>query len=317
VDCINMDDNKLKGILDAEIDDSLGYIQTDTTDQRSKALEYYNREPYGNEVEGRSSIVTGEVAEVVDGALPQLLRVFTQSDDMVRFEPKSMDDEEKAVQATEYVNWVMNRDNNGVALMHTWFKDALLQKNGIIKVYWDETVNVTKEKYQNLNEQELTMLLSDDSIEVKNQEQIEVDSYQDPMTGSVIPMFAYNVTVKKTNKTGKVVIENVPPEEFIISKKARTVNDSPFVAHRRLITRSELIAMGYSKKIVQDLPTWSDLTYTQERTARYSNGENPDNQNTLDPSMEEIEVYECYIKTDTDGDGIAELRKVLYAGERY
>jgi hypothetical protein len=309
-----MDDNRLKGILDAEIDDSLGYIQTDTTDQRSKALEYYNREPYGNEVEGRSQIVTGEVAEVVDGALPQLLRVFTQSDDMVRFEPKSMDDEEKAIQATEYVNWVMNRDNDGVALMHTWFKDALLQKNGIIKVYWDEVVDVTKEKYQNLNEQELTMLLSDDSIEVKNQEQIEVDSYQDPMTGAVIPMFAYNVTVKKTNKTGKVVIENVPPEEFIISKKARTIADSPFTAHRRLITRSELISMGFKKKIVDDLPVWSDLTYTQERTARFSQGENPDDQLGLDPAMEQVEVYECYIKVDVDKDGIAELRKVTYAG---
>jgi hypothetical protein len=175
---------------------------------------------------------------------------------MVRFEPRSFDDEQKALQATEYVNWVMNRDNDGVSLMHTWFKDALLQKNGILKVYWDETVNVTKEKYQNLNEQELTMLLSDDSIEVKNQEQIEVDSYQDPMTGAIIPMFSYNVTVKKTNKTGQVVIENVPPEEFIISKKARTVNDSPFVAHRRLITRSELISMGYSKKIVEDFDSF-------------------------------------------------------------
>jgi hypothetical protein len=310
-----MDDNKLKGILDAEIDNSLGYIQTDTTDERSKALEYYNREPYGNEVEGRSQIVTGEVAEVVDGALPQLLRIFTQSDEMVRFEPRSFDDEQKALQATEYVNWVMNRDNDGVSLMHTWFKDALLQKNGIIKVYWDEVVDVTKEKYENLNEQELTMLLSDDSIEVSKQEQIEVDSYQDPMTGMIVPMFSYNVTVKKTNKTGKVVIENVPPEEFLISKKARTVGDSPFVAHRRLITRSELIGMGFNKKIVDDLPSWSDLTYTQERVARYSNGENPDvNNSTLDPAMEDIEVYECYLKVDMDGDGIAELRKVVYAG---
>jgi len=74
-----MDQEKLKGILDAEIDNSLGYIQTDTTDERSKALEYYNREPYGNEVEGRSQIVTGEVAEVVDGALPQLLMLVTVS----------------------------------------------------------------------------------------------------------------------------------------------------------------------------------------------------------------------------------------------
>jgi len=310
-----MDQEKLKGILDSEIDNSLGYIQTDTTDERSKALEYYNREPYGNEVEGRSQIVTGEVAEVVDGALPQLLRVFTQSDEIVRFEPKSFDDEQKALQATEYVNWVMNRDNDGVSIMHNWFKDALLQKNGIVKVYWDEVVNITKEKYQNLNEEELTMILSDESIEVSKQEQIEQEPFVDPMTGQVFPNFSYNVTVKKTNKTGKVVIENVPPEEFLISKKARTIADAPFVAHRRLITRSELIGMGFDRKTVNSLPTWSDLTYTQERNARFSNGENPDTNNTLDPSMEEIEVYECYLKVDMDGDGIAELRKVVYAGK--
>lgn len=310
-----MDQEKLKGILDSEIDNSLGYIQTDTTDERSKALDYYNREPYGNEVEGRSQIVTGEVAEVVDGALPQLLRVFTQSDEIVRFEPKSFDDEQKALQATEYVNWVMNRDNDGVSIMHNWFKDALLQKNGIVKVYWDEVVNVTKEKYQNLNEEELTMLLADESIEVSKQEQIELEPFQDPMTGQIYPNFAYNVTVKKTNKNGKVVIENVPPEEFLISKKARTIADAPFVAHRRLITRSELIGMGFDRKIVNELPTWSDMTYTQERNARFSNGENPDTNNTLDPSMEEIEVYECYLKVDMDGDGIAELRKVVYAGK--
>ncbi len=315
MDSVKMDQEKLKGILDSEIDNSLGYIQTDTTDERSKALEYYNREPYGNEVEGRSQIVTGEVAEVVDGALPQLLRVFTQSDEIVRFEPKSFDDEEKALQATEYVNWVMNRDNDGVSIMHNWFKDALLQKNGIVKVYWDEVVNVTKEKYQDLNEEELTMILSDESIEVSKQEQIEKEPYIDPMTGQVIPNFSFNVTVKKTNKTGKVVIENVPPEEFLISKKARTIADAPFVAHRRLITRSELIGMGFDKKIVENLPTWSDMTYTQERNARFSNGENPDTGNTLDPSMEEIEVYECYLKVDMDGDGIAELRKVVYAGK--
>jgi hypothetical protein len=313
-----MDQEKLKGILDSEIDNSLGYIQTDTTDERSKALEYYNREPYGNEVEGRSQIVTGEVAEVVDGALPQLLRVFTQSDEMVRFEPKSQGDEEKAKQATEYVNWVLNHDNEGVILFHNWFKDALLQKNGIVKVYWDEQVDVTKEEYKNLSEEELAVLLADEAVEVVSQEIIPSDdplfNTIDPLTGAMIPVNFYNVKLKKTTKTGKVIVENVPPEEFLISKKARTIADSPFVAHRRLITRSELIAMKFAKDVVETLPTWSDLTYTQERTARFSNGENPDDNNTIDPSMEEIEVYECYIKADMDGDGIAELRKVFYAG---
>ncbi len=312
-----MDNNTLKGILEAEIDNSLGFIETETTDERRKALQYYNREPYGNEVEGRSSIVTGEVAEVVDGALPQLLRVFTQSDEMVRFEPKGAGDEEKAKQATEYVNWVLNHDNSGVILFHNWFKDALLQKNGIVKVYWDEQTDVTKEKYQNLNEEELTMLLADPEVEVVDQEMEEVaPAGQDPMTGMPVPpVFSYNVKLKRTKKNGKVIVENVPPEEFLISKKARTIGDAPFVAHRKLTTRSELVAMGFDKEKVANLPSYSDLTYSEERVARFDRGEMPDEQASLDHSMQDVEVMECYLKVDMDDDGIAELRKIVYAGQ--
>lgn len=311
-----MDNNTLKGILESEIDNSLGFIETETTDERRKALQYYNREPYGNEVEGRSSIVTGEVAEVVDGALPQLLRVFTQSDEMVRFEPRGAGDEEKAKQATEYVNWVLNHDNSGVILFHNWFKDALLQKNGIVKVYWDDQIDVTKEKYENLNEEELTMLMSDPEVEVVSQDTEEImPASIDPMTGMMIPpVVSYSVKLKRTKNNGKVIVENVPPEEFLISKKARTIADAPFVAHRKLTTRSELVAMGFDKKIIENLPSYSDLTYSEERVARYDRGEMPDEQASLDKAMQDVEVYECYIKTDYDDDGIAELRKVTYAG---
>jgi hypothetical protein len=91
-----MEELTLKAIVEAEIDNAIGYIETETVEQRAKAIEYYNRDPFGNEVEGRSQIVTGEVAEAIDGALPALLRVFTQSDDVVRFEPQGPGDEEKA-----------------------------------------------------------------------------------------------------------------------------------------------------------------------------------------------------------------------------
>ena len=310
-----MDEGTLKGILDAEIDNAIGFIESETTDDRRKALEYYNRYEYGNEVEGRSQIVTGEVAEVVDGALPQLLRIFTQSDEIVRFEPKGPGDEEKAKQATEYVNWVMSRDNDGVLLMHNWFKDALLQKNGIVKVYWDEKIDVSKEKYQNLTQDEVTMLLNDPEVEVVNQKTTEIaPAGIDPMGMPIPPVFSYDVKLKKTKKTGKVIVENVPPEEFLISKKARTIADAPFVAHRKLATRSELIAMGYEKDIVDNLPTYADLTYNSENVARFDQGEQPGDQSSLDFSMQEIEVIESYIKVDFDGDGIAELRKVTYAG---
>lgn len=304
-----MDDNKLKGILDSEIENSIGFVETETTDDRSKAINYYNREPYGNEVEGRSSIVTGEVAEVVDGALPQLLRIFTQSDELVRFEPKFPGDEEAAKQATEYCNLVFFQDNDGVILMHNWFKDALLQKNGIVKYWWEDSEDPIKEKYKNLNAEELTMLFADNEMELVSQDMNEVG-----VDAMGMPTYSYDVVIKKKKEAGRVKIESVPPEEFLISKRDKNIREARFVAHRVMMTRSDLIAAGYPKDVVDELPAYSDLTYSPERIARYERGEMPDEAQSLDFSMQEIEVFECYIRTDVDGDGMAELLKVTYAG---
>jgi hypothetical protein len=310
-----MDDNKLKGILDAEIDNSIGYVDTETTEARRKALTYYNREPYGNEVEGRSSIVTGEVAEVVDGALPQLLRIFTQSDELCRFEPKGPGDEEGAKQATEYCNLVFFQDNDGVILMHNWFKDALLQKNGIVKYWWEDSADPTKEKYKDLSAEELQLLFSDGTMELVSQDVNEVAPASVDPSGMIIPpVYSYDVVVMKKKESGRVKIANVPPEEFLISKRDKNIKDARFVAHRINMTRSDLIAAGYPKDVVDELPAYSDLTYTPERIARFDRGEMPDETQSLDFSMQDIEVFECYIRTDYDEDGIAELRKVTYAG---
>jgi hypothetical protein len=310
---MKMDEGQIKGILENEIDNAIGYIETETTELRRKALDYYLRNPYGNEVEGRSQIVTGEVAEAIDGALPQLIRVFTTTEDIVYFEPTRPEDEESAKQATDYCNWVFYRENDGLLILHNWFKDALMQKVGVVKAYWEEKEDVKTEKYENLSEDELAMLLSDPGIEVVEQEVEFMDGGID-MMGMPIQIPKFEVKIKKSKEYGCVKIENVPPEEFLISKSARTIQDSPFVAHRRLMTRSELIAMGFKKKVVEGLPSYDDLQFTPERVARFSQGEQPDENISLDPAMQVIEVYECYIYIDVNGDGIAELRKILYAG---
>lgn len=310
---MKMDDGQIKSILENEIDNAIGFIDTETTDQRAKALEYYLRYPYGNEVEGRSQIVTGEVAEAIDGALPQLIRVFTTTEDIVYFEPQNPGDEESAKQATDYCNWVFYRENEGLLILHNWFKDALLQKVGVVKTYWEEKTDVNVEKYSDLSEDELALLLSDPSIELVSQE-VDVDDVTMDPFGNPIPRMSYDVKVKKRKDYGCVRIENVPPEEFLISKSARTIEDSNFVAHRRLMTRSELIAMGFKKKVVEALPSYDDLQFTPERIARFSQGEQPDENISLDPTMQVIEVYECYIYIDENDDGIAELRRIVYSG---
>jgi hypothetical protein len=312
-----MNEETLKGILENEIDNAIGYLETETTESRRKAIQYYNGEEYGNEVDGRSRIVTREVAEAVDGAMPALMRVFTASDEVVVFEPQGPEDVELAEQATQMCNWVFMRDNPGISVLHTMIKDALLSKTGTVKVYWKDETEVTTEKYENLSEEELFLLLQDQQYEIVSQDQKQIAETQmpDPMTGMPVtmPIFAYDVKVKKIDKKGRVVVENVPPEEFIVSKKTIELADTPFCAHRRLVTRSELVAMGFDKDEIDQLPTFEDLTYTPERVARYSNGEQPDDM-SLDPAMQEIEVFESYIRVDYDEDGIAELRRVIYAG---
>ena len=306
-----MDEQKLKVILEAEIDDAIGYVETETVEQRTKAINYYNRYEYGNEIDGRSKIVTGEVAEVVDGALPQLMRIFTGSDELGRFEPRMPGDEEFAKQATELTNYVFFSDNDGVIILHNWMKDALLQKNGIVKYWWEDSEDPTKEEYKGLNAEELTLMFADDEMELISQETEEVGI--DPMG---MPILSYNVVIKKKKEVGKVCVENVPPEEFLIAKRDKSLKTARFVAHRTVKTRSDLIAMGYPQDQVDKMPAYNDLTYTPERVARYSAGEMPDETQSLDFTMQEVELFECYIRTDFDGDGIAELRKVVYAGDQ-
>jgi hypothetical protein len=306
-----MDENKLKAIIDSEIWSSLGYIQTETTGERQQALEYYLRRPYGNEVEGKSQVVTGEVAEVVDGALPQLMRIFTSSDNVVEFEPVREGDEPLAKQATTYVNHVFYKDNDGFSVMHNWFKDALLQKVGVVKVYWNDETNITRESYKGLTEDELLLIMQDEEVEIVS---IDTKEAIDENLNPTSPFPTHDVKVRKTIRNGTVRVENVPPEEFLISKRARNIQDSPFCAHRKLITRSELIAMGFEPKVVEGLPTGDALEFSPERIARYTRGEQPTDMMSQDHSMQLCEVYECYIRVDYNDDGVAELRKITYCG---
>jgi hypothetical protein len=307
---------KIKAILENEIEDAIGYLETETTDERQRALEYYLGEPYGNEVEGKSSIVTREVAEAVDGALPQLMRLFASGDKVVQFEPVNDGDQPFAKQATEYVNWVFNKDNDGFIILHNWFKDALLQKVGIIKAYWEDKIDVKKESYKGLTDDELAIIMQDPEVEIVEQETTIVqEAVFDEMTGmEVLPaIITHDVKFKKTTNNGKVTVENVPPEEFLISKRAKSIADSPFTAHRKMMTRSELIAMGYDEDVVMDLATGDALEFSPERIARYSRGEQPTDMDSDDESMQLVEVFECYLKVDADDDGIAEYKRIVYA----
>jgi hypothetical protein len=304
-----MNQEELKALVADEINNAIGYLESDTVQARADAMSYYFRDKYGTEVEGRSQVVTGEVAEAVDGALPQLIRVFTSCEDAVRFEPTRDGEEELADQASDMANWVFYKDNDGFLILHNWFKDALLQKVGVVKAYWEEKKDTIKEKYKGLTDDELAMIMQTGEWEITKQ----VTELVIGMDG--IPYNTHNITIQKINDESRIAIENVPPEEFLISKRAKTIEDSPFTAHRRMIARGDLIAMGYEKSIVDTIPANDRLEYAPERLARFGRDELPDYTQSSDLSMEEVEIFECYIKVDTNDNGLLELRRVILGGE--
>ena len=318
---------ELKNIIGQEINNSMGYMGGNLSAQRKKSLEYYMGEPLGTEIDGRSQVVSTDVADTIETILPNLLKIFTASDQTVKCEPVKAEDVELAEQATNYINYIFNKDNNGFSILYTWFKDALIEKNGIVKVYWDESEKVEQETYENLSQEEYKILTDNDDVEVIDEEsfvdefakkqieelqQIALSQGQE-MEDIPTPKL-YNCIIKRTTSSGKVKIENIPPEEFLIQRSAKSIEDADFVAHKVLKSRSDLIQMGFDRDVVDDLPTQNTVTMNDERLARFADIDESPLNDAPDESTQDIEIYECYVKIDMDGDGIAELRKVIVAG---
>jgi hypothetical protein len=313
-----MDDIEFQGIVRNEIEQALGHYDTEYSQDRIDAMDYYLGEPFGNEQPDRSQVVSTEVSDTIEHIMPSLMRIFTQSDEYVRFAPQGPEDVIVAEQASDYCNWVINNDNRGFEIMHNWFKDALILKTGVVKFYWDETTDIETEEYADLNDEELTIILADPEVEIIEQDERTIGEDMITPDGMVVPApVLYDIKVKRTKTNGSVKIENVPPEEFLITSRAKSLEDADFVAHRSSMPLSDLIQMGYDRNEVEQYAGVSDVETSEERTSRFEDLEGGAPYDSLDPTMRDVLVTECYIRSDYDGDGVAEFRRVLTVGNGY
>jgi len=313
-----MDDIEFQGIVRNEIEQALGHYDTEYSQDRIDAMDYYLGEPFGNEQPDRSQVVSTEVSDTIEHIMPSLMRIFTQSEEYVRFAPHGPEDVAVAEQASDYCNWVINNDNRGFEIMHNWFKDALILKNGVVKFYWDEKTDIETEEYADLNDEELTVILADPEVEIVEQDERTIGEDMITPDGMMIPApVLYDIKVKRTKTNGKVCIENVPPEEFLITSRAKSLEDADFVAHRSSMSVSDLVQMGYSRDEIEKYAGVSDVETSEERTSRFEDLEGGAPYDSLDPTMRDVLVTECYIRSDYDGDGVAEFRRVLTVGNGY
>ena len=304
--------SKLLSLISQEVQNSLGFYSSDLATQRKEAIKYYLGEPLGNEIEGRSSVVSQDLLEVVESILPSLMRMFTQQDKIVNFEPTQADDVPYAEQVSDYCNYVFTKDNNGFNILYSMFKTALLQKNGFCKIYWKTSNEQKKESYKNLTEPEYQALLVDDEVEI-----IDVEQNEKNMLGQI--EITYDVECKRVKDYSRVQIDPVPPEEILVSRRAKSIKDCDFIAQRVSKTVSELVDMGFNKKEVESLPTAEDQAFNTEAIVRrsYDDATSDMDLSNIDPALRVVQITECYMKVDMDGDGIAELRKIIVGGSGY
>jgi len=317
-----LDDNEIISLVDSEVNGSSSYYDSEISTQRERAMEYFYGEPFGNEEEGRSQVVVTDVQDTIMWMMPSLMRIFTAGENVVEFVPEGPEDVAVAEQATNYVNHVFYKQNDGFMILYNLFLDALMQKVGIVKHYWEELQDTTTESYDNLTQGEYDSLLNDEDLELQEHTETVTERLAlDPSTGQPVTVqdVSHEAVFSRTSFNGKVTIENVPPEEFLINRGAKSIADARFICHRSHKSRNDLIRMGYDEEIVSELPTYvsgaDDITTSQEYMARHSydsTGMYP-NQAAVD-SEAMVQIFESYLKLDLEDDGISVLHKVTHSG---
>ena len=329
-------EEELQSIVGSALDDAVDFIDNTISPLRATSIDYYQGKPFGNEEDGRSQVISLDVHDTIADILPSLMRIFFSSENVVEFVPFGKEDVKLAEQATDYINRiVLQQDNDGFPIFYNAFKDALLCKNGILKYYWDTTYHAEYYEYSQLSDNELAVLEADDEVEVT-----EVVSYPDPafpqpeavveteeqieevvpelMQQSMMTPQLHDVKVTRKKEHGCVRVESVPPEEFLIDRDATSMNDAYCIAHRRYLTVSDLVEMGYDYDDIQKFATpyetqLDDNAEYQARNTYSDEGINP----VEDDANLKVQYVEAYMKIDMTGDGIAELRRLCCVGDNY
>lgn len=307
---------ELRSILARHIQDAEDYRDSEILAPAEDAERLYLGGPLGTEVDGRSKVVSKDLQDAVEWAMPSLMRMFHGTDQPVSFEPAGPEDEGVAEQATDYVSYVYNKDNPGFLITETLLKSGLLYRFAAVKRWWETKERRTRERLQGLTEDELTLVLQEDGVTLAEADEPKMVTVEGP-DGQPVEVQTYDVAIERVTVEGRERIEAVPPQEFLIDRRAKSVDDAAFVAHRRTLTRSDLLELGYPRDKVELVPYDDDDDSDDQRFASAGRDIDSDRDDASgDESRRLVTLYECYVLIDEDGDGEAELRRIVVGGKQ-
>lgn len=284
------------------------YVDTYISPDRIAAAEYYRGSPFGDEEDGRSQIVLSEVRDTIQSILPSLMRIFTSGEKMVDYMPRTAQSIPIAQQASDAVNFIFQDMNPGFQVLYSAFKDALLKKLGVVTWWAESEDRVVEKQFSGVTQEDL--LLYQQNNPNADFVRIEPEDIFAPYAQT------YSVTVREIDRQRKYRVRSLPPECFIVDRRARDTDKFyDLIAFRDMVTVSELIELGFDEDEVREhgAPGQDENWYWNyeevERNPGFGLPAYPS-----DPSMMRVKYMQIYMRIDKDGDGVAELRKIHCIG---
>jgi len=311
-----MTETEINGIVREALMDAVDFVESEIAPDRIRSQRYFDGEVDIGEEEGRSTVVATKVRDTVRAIKPSLMRVFLSTDRAVEYVPAGPEDVQFAELATKYMQYKFS-ELGGYRIINDAFHDALIKKVGIVKAYWDTYTDQEIYEYNDLNDQEYSVIVNEDGVDVL-EHSVTQSMEIDPM-GMQMEMAKHDLKISRSTERGDMCIESVPPEEFFVDRGAKRIEDSYVVAHRTQMRVSDVVAMGYDFEEVSELTGLStaDTTANEEEFERRGYDTAYTQENVQDPSMRLVAITEAYMKIDVDGTGVAQMQRCIMGGDDY
>ena len=314
----HLDDEEFLSHCRAQLNDAKDFLENHLAPHRSNAIDVYHQREYGDEEQGRSQFVDSTLRDTVNAILPSLLKIFTSTERVLEFMPRQPEDVPFALQATDYVRHCLN-EANFYNVLHDAMKDSLIVGSGFIKYFYEYANEVEGYSYTGLDDDTLAALMQDDKIEIASIDSRPIASGSD-MPQEQIPMI-HDVEVKRRANKGKFRLECIPPEEILFNRRSKGFSDpsTDLIAHRRVVTVSDLVALGYQK---EDFIDFAGDTYDLDEQKEYYT-RRPEIQGkevsgvAYQEASKKLLYTELYIKADYDLDDYTEIRRVCIVGPNF
>lgn len=410
-----MDEATLLKILKEEETDAASYYTSELAIAQSDAMDRFHARPYGDEESGRSKVVTHDVEDTINWLMPMLMRTFASSDDLIVVDDDGLPDNDPSLkEAADYLRHAWFKDNDGTGILHDFAFDALLQKVGIVRAYWEDPQPRPPRLLEGLTADQLQKYMTDPEYEILAMQEdgpgaepldeskvdeaqgrnpggegygrdgyglqgagtpaapeaedegleAEPDQGEDAMApmapalpvvappqaaqaplpgllaqpggigpgqpgmapmmaaGPAMPLKTFSIMVQKTPRVGRVCIECFPPENFRISRRAKTIEAADY--HGGVFDKYMIDVLREYPERAYDLdPTgdWGakDLETDQVADVRIQSRfpDEPDSgrrQASREEGRRKVKLNVEYVNVDYDGDGIVELRRIVRVG---